>query len=265
MNTKTHIIATLGPSSHTKETISSMIDEGMDMVRLNFSWGTYEEMASYISIVREAAAEKGKTIPIIQDLSGPRMSLEHGHKIDDSSEKVITEKDIKDLEFGLEHSVEYIALSYVSSAQDVHDLRARMVEKGNVTPIIAKIERQEALDNLEGICDAADGIMIARGDLGKALPYEELPTLEKRIVSLCKEKQKFVIVATEMMLSMTEAELPTRAGVTDVSYAVLLGADAVMLSEESSTGKHPVETVRAMNKIITFTEEEKDYPHHLTK
>lgn len=265
MNKKTQIIATLGPSSNTKETISSMIDAGMDMVRLNFSWGTHEEMASLISIVREAASEKGKSIPVIQDLSGPRMSVESGHQMDTAAHSVITEKDVHDLAFGLEHSVEYVALSYVASARDVHDLRSLMVQKGNLTPIIAKIERPEALNNLEEICDAADGVMVARGDLGKALPYEELPGVERRIVSLCNEKQKFVIVATEMMLSMTEAETPTRAEVIDVAYAVELGADAVMLSEESATGKHPVETVRAMNKIVTFREEEEQYPHAVTR
>lgn len=265
MNTNTKIIATLGPSSTTKETISSMIDAGMDMARLNFSWGTYEEMKRYISIVREAAQEKGRIIPVIQDLSGPRMPLEHGHAINEAASKVITEKDLKDLEFGLGQSVEYVALSYVSSAQDIHELRSRMLEKGSLTPIIAKIERQEALNNLEEICDAADGVMVARGDLGKALPFEELPTLEKRIIFLCKEKQKFVIVATEMMLSMTESDTPTRAEVTDVAYAVELGADAVMLSEETATGKHPVETVQAMNKVVFFAEEEKNYPHALTK
>lgn len=265
MNRKTNIIATLGPSSHTKEIISSMIDAGMDMVRLNFSWGTHEDMASYVSMVREVALEKGKSIPIIQDLSGPRMILEHGHKIDDAVDGVITKKDLDDLAWGLEQSVEYVALSYVSSAQDIHDLRSDMLEKGILTPIIAKIERQEALDAFSEICDAADGIMVARGDLGKALPLEELPTIEKRIVEICKEKQRFVIVATEMMLSMTESDTPTRAEVTDVAYAVELGADAVMLSEESATGKHPVETVQAMNKIISFAEEEKKYPHALTK
>lgn len=264
MTTHTKIIATLGPASSTKEIISAMIDAGMDMARLNFSWGTHEEMAVLIALVREACAEKAKIIPIIQDLSGPRMALEHGHQLNGLSKVVITEKDLNDLEFGLGQGVEYIALSYVAEAKDIHDLRAHMLEKGGLAPIIAKIERQEAINNLEEICDAADGVMVARGDLGRVFPFEEVPALEKKILSLCKEKQKFVIVATEMMLSMTESESPTRAEVTDVAYAVELGADAVMLSEESAAGKHPVETIQAMKRIVSFSEEEKQYPHTLT-
>ena len=189
--------------------------------------------------------------------------MEHGHKINDEIEGVITEKDKHDLSFGLNNGVEYVALSYVSSADDIHSLRQLMVEQGFVTPVIAKIERQEALDNMEAICDAADGIMIARGDLGLAVPIEELPAIEKDIIELCNRKGKFVIVATEMMLSMTEALTPTRAEVTDVAAAVVLGANAVMLSEETARGKHPVETVTMMKKILLFAEDEKQSPHHL--
>ncbi len=259
----TKIIATVGPATSTKEILSGIIDAGVDIIRLNFSWGTHENMLELITYVREIADEKGITIPILQDLSGPRLVMEHGHKINDEIEGVITEKDKHDLSFGLNNGVEYVALSYVSSADDIHSLRQLMVEQGFVTPVIAKIERQEALDNMEAICDAADGIMIARGDLGLAVPIEELPAIEKDIIELCNRKGKFVIVATEMMLSMTEALTPTRAEVTDVAAAVVLGANAVMLSEETARGKHPVETVTMMKKILLFAEDEKQSPHHL--
>lgn len=260
---KTNIIATLGPATSTKETLSALVDAGADIVRLNFSWGTRESMQSLINLIREIEKEKGVAIPIMQDLSGPRMTLKHGHTLDTSNGKVITDKDKDDLLFGLDNGVAYVALSFVSGATDIHDLRELMVAHDMVTPIVAKIERKEALEDIDAIVDAADGIMIARGDLGRAVPFEELPFIEKKIISLCNEKGKFVIVATEMMLSMTEASTPTRAEVTDVATAIALGANAVMLSEETSTGKHPVETVFAMRRVVSFAEEEKEAPHHL--
>lgn len=262
MNKNIKIIATLGPATSTKETLSALVDAGADIARLNFSWGTRESMQSLIDLVRDIEKEKGISLPIMQDLSGPRMVLEHGHTLDVTNGKVITDKDKEDLIFGLDNSVAYVALSFVSNASDIRDLREMMVAHGQVTPIIAKIERKEALGNIEEIIDAADGIMIARGDLGTAVPLEELPFIEKKIISLCNEKGKFVIVATQMMLSMREESVPTRAEVTDVAAAVVFGTDAVMLSEETSTGKYPVETVREMRKIVSFAAEEKVSPHH---
>lgn len=260
---KTHIIATLGPSTNSQETISALIDAGATMVRLNFSWGTHENMEELIRYVRKAALEKGVAIPIVQDLSGPRMTTKDGHMINTGLVEVITEKDIDDLYFGLDHGVEYVALSYVASPEDIHALRKLMVDRGVLTKIIAKIERQEALDTIDALCDAADGIMIARGDLGLALPIEELPFIERRIIELCNAKEKFVIVATEMMLSMVHSETPSRAEVNDVATAIELGANAVMLSEETTRGEHPIETVAMMKKIVLFAEEEKVSPHHL--
>lgn len=262
MITSTKIIATIGPATSTRETLAELIDAGASIIRLNFSWGTHENMDELISYVRSIAQEKGISVPILQDLSGPRLAMDSGHKIDESVEEVITEKDKHDLLFGLNHGVEYVALSYVASAADIHALRALMVEQNMVTPIIAKIERPEAITNLVEICDAADGIMIARGDLGIALPFEEVPFVERKIIALCNEKEKFVIVATEMMLSMTKAETPTRAEVNDVATAVILGANAVMLSEESARGEHPVETVRAMKRIVSFADEQKVSPKY---
>lgn len=259
----TKIIATLGPSTNSQEVISALVEAGMDMARLNFSWGSHENMRELISYVRTAAHAKGITIPVIQDLSGPRLVMEHGHKINESIENVITEKDKADLAFGLAQGVEYVALSYVSGPEDIHALRALMLEQGALTKIIAKIERQEALDTIDAICDTADGIMIARGDLGIALPLEEVPFIERKIIDLCVTKGKFVIVATEMMLSMTKEETPTRAEVNDVATAVVLGANAVMLSEESARGEHPVEAVSMMKKIVSYADQEKFSPHHI--
>lgn len=263
MQTKTQIIATIGPATSTKEVIGALIDAGATIFRLNFSWGTHENMEELITVIRSSAKEKGVTIPILQDLSGPRLVLDHGHHIDEKATEVITEKDKQDLTFGLNHSVQYVALSYVSSSDDIHALRELMVREGAVTPIIAKIERREALTNIDAICEASDGIMIARGDLGLALPIEEVPFIERDIIALCNKKGKFVIVATEMLLSMTESPSPTRAEVNDVATAVILGTNAVMLSEETARGKYPVEAVAMMKKIVTFAEEERGSPHHL--
>lgn len=260
MHKKIRIIATLGPATSTENMLSAIMDAGADMVRLNFSWGTREGMQALIDLVRQIEQERGLPIPIIQDLSGPRVQGDNGHTLNSESE-VITEKDKSDLYFGLNNGVEYVALSFVSDTSDIRDLRALMVAHDQVTPIIAKIERPEALKNIEAIVDAADGIMIARGDLGNVVPIEELPAIEKKIISICREKEKFVIVATQMMISMVDSTSPTRAEVMDVATAVGLGADAVMLSEETSIGKHPVETVAMMRKVVDFAEEEKESPH----
>ncbi|MFA6608610.1 MAG: pyruvate kinase [Candidatus Paceibacterota bacterium] len=254
MERKTKIIATLGPSSGTEE-VFSKIASYVDMVRLNFSWGTHEEMKNLIEMVRKVSDEQGRKILIIQDLSGPRKQEANGHHMDTGAQGVITEKDLIDLEFGVKNSVDYVAMSYVGNSSDVIALRDHMEKFGNKIPVIAKIERKEAVDNIEDIINVSDAIMIARGDLGKALPIEEIPLVEKNILSLCINKNKFVIVATEMLLSMVKEDRPTRAEVTDVEFAVTSGASAVMLSEETATGEHPLESVMALDKIVRYSDE----------
>ncbi len=254
MNSKAQIVATIGPATKDKEIIKEMIQHNMDVVRLNFSWGTYEEHANYIKNVREAATEAGKKIPIIQDLSGPRVQEKTGHEFKDGAVEIITEKDLADLRFGIEQNVDYVAMSFVGEAEDIVKLRAKMQEFGKVISIIAKIERKVALDNIDKIIKVADAVMIARGDLGNEVPLEQIPFIEKEIIEKCKKAGKPVIVATQMMLSMTENPLPTRAEVTDITYAIINGADAVMLSEESASGKYPLEAVEIMEKSILEAE-----------
>lgn len=253
MERKTKIIATLGPATHTEEILLKM-SPFLDMVRLNFSWGTHEEMERLILMVRKVSEISGKKISIIQDLSGPRKQYVGGHHFNEGATEVITEKDLYDLAFGVVQDVDYVALSYVGNANDVTKLREHMEQLGKVIPIIAKIERKEAVENIEEIIETADAVMIARGDLGQSEPLEEVPFIEKKILELCVSKHRFVIVATEMMLSMTEKDRPTRAEVTDVTFAVSNGANAVMLSEETTEGKHPFETVEEMDKIIRNVE-----------
>jgi len=177
----------------------------------------------------------------------------------------LTEKDIEDLYFGLEQDVDWIALSFVRSAEDIHDLRNRIQAAGKHCKIVAKIEKPEALENIDEIIAATDAIMVARGDLGVEVPMEIVPLWQKKMVEKCKVACKPVIIATQMMESMIQNPRPTRAETNDVATAVLDGADAVMLSAETASGKYPVNAVKAMTSIITYLEENADIYHNLYK
>jgi pyruvate kinase len=177
----------------------------------------------------------------------------------------LTEKDIEDLEFGLQNEVDWIALSFVRSAEDIMDLRERIVKAGKHCKIVAKIEKPEALENIDEIIDATDAIMVARGDLGVEVPMEKVPLWQKKIVQKCKLACKPVIIATQMLESMTNHPRPTRAETNDVATAVLDGADAVMLSAETASGQFPINSVKAMSSIIHYIENNSDVFHHLYK
>ncbi len=166
----------------------------------------------------------------------------------------LTEKDLEDLEFILTQPVNWIALSFVRSPKDIKDLRRRIEAKDHPAKIIAKIEKPEAVERLDKIIKASNGVMVARGDLGIEVPMEQLPMIQKEIVHKCIQRARPVIVATQMMDSMITNPSPTRAEISDVANAVLDGADAVMLSGETSVGRHPVKVVEAMNKIIEEAE-----------
>ncbi|SBT47974.1 pyruvate kinase [Micromonospora narathiwatensis] len=166
----------------------------------------------------------------------------------------LSEKDAADLRFALGLGVDLVALSFVRSADDIKLVHAIMAEEGVFRPVLAKVEKPEAVDHLEAIVLAFDGVMVARGDLGVELPLDQVPLVQKRAVQLCRENAKPVIVATQMLDSMIENSRPTRAEASDVANAVLDGADAVMLSGETSVGKYPVLTVSTMAKIVQTTE-----------
>ena len=249
---RTQIIATLGPASNTEEVISKMLDHHMDVVRLNFSWGTYDEHEDFINKARSVSGGRGTVTPIIQDLSGPRVQDSDGHHFGGGS--VITEKDKADIIFGVNLNIEYVAMSYVGNADDVKELRNILDGVGSTSKIIAKIERVEAVENIDEIIKVADAIMIARGDLGEAIPIEKLPFVQHDLIKKCNKAGKMVIVATEMMSSMTGKDVPSRADVTDVANAVLSGADAVMLSNETAVGKYPVKVIEVMEKILVEAE-----------
>lgn len=255
----TKIIATIGPSSSESRVIKEMITHHLDIARLNFSWGDHRWFANVISNIRSEARRQNKNIEIIQDLSGPRVQDGKDHYFGGKKdEEVITDKDISDLYFGIEQGVEYIALSFVGSSSDVIKLKELIKAKGGNQKVIAKIERKIAFENKEEIIKEADGIMVARGDLGNEFPLEEIPFIQHEIIEACNKAKKMVIVATQMLLSMVDSPTPTRAEVSDVAYAILDGADGVMLSEESARGNYPVEAVLMMEKISLVAEKHRD-------
>jgi len=173
----------------------------------------------------------------------------------------LTGKDQRDIDFGIENRVDFIAQSFVRNGQDVADIRDRINNSNFSCQLIAKIENRDGIRNLGEIMDLADGIMIARGDLGVSLPIYEVPVLQKILIEECRKRNKFVITATQMMESMTTSPRPTRAEVSDVANAVLDGSDYVMLSGETAVGRYPVEVVKVMSRVIDFAEQfpELDY------
>ncbi len=213
-----------------------LIDDGK--VRLRVTEHTDTDVTCEVLVGGKVSNNKGINLPGVA-VSVPALS----------------EKDIADLRFALRLSVDFIALSFVRDAKDVEDVRRIMDEEGNRLPVIAKIEKPQAIDNLDEIIDAFDGFMVARGDLAVECPLEDVPFLQKQIVQKARLYAKPVIVATQMLESMISSPAPTRAEASDVANAVLDGADAVMLSGETGVGEYPVHTVETMARIITATEE----------
>lgn len=170
---------------------------------------------------------------------------------------ILTPKDIKDVEYGATKDIDYVALSFVQTADDINNLRQMLVERGSDAQIVAKIETKAAIteENLEAIVEASDGVMVARGDLAVEAGAEVVPIVQRRIIALCRKHAKLSIVATQMMASMVDNPDPTRAEVSDVANAVIQGADTVMLSDETANGQYPLETVAAMKRVILYTQD----------
>ena len=175
----------------------------------------------------------------------------------------VSEVDKNDIAFAAQHSCDYLALSFVNTKEDVIAAREIIKEAGGDSCIISKIESRMGIENIDGIIDESDGIMVARGDLGVEVPMEELPMIQKRIIRKCREKGKFAIVATEMLASMHESPRPSRAEVSDVANAVLDGTDCVMLSGETTVGKYPIPAVEIMSRICEYVESTIDYTKHV--
>lgn len=332
---RTKIIATVGPASADPDVLARMARAGMDVARLNFSHGTYQDHRRAIRAVRVASHRARRTVGVLLDLQGPRLrvgsfrdgavrlqagadvlltnrgglgtaeripidysglmrDIDVGDRvlIDDGkvelrvlrkstsglrcqvvtggrisdhkgvnfpgaklSAPALTAKDRRDLEFGIEEGVDFVALSFVRSAEDLVRLR-RLLRRALRPPIvIAKIERREAIENLESILEAADGVMVARGDLGVEYPPERVPILQKRIIERANALEVIVITATQMLESMVTAPSPTRAEASDVANAIFDGTDAVMLSAETAVGRNPERVVRTMARIAAEADE----------
>lgn len=211
-------------------------------------------------VVEEILDEKNLRARIIH---GGTLSSKKGFNLPNTNLTIpaLTEKDLIDLEFALQNQVEWIGLSFVRKAEDIEQLRSIIKSRGQNSRIIAKIEKPEAIANFDSILEATDGVMVARGDLGVELPMEQVPLIQKSIVKRCMKASKPVIIATQMMESMIVSPTPTRAEANDVANAVLDGADAVMLSAETSVGAYPVKVVQAMEKIVRSVELNDDVYH----
>ncbi|MFF5474543.1 pyruvate kinase [Streptomyces achromogenes] len=229
---------------------------------------TYAGLAADVTPGERVLVDDGKVCLEVTEVDGPRVHtrvIEGGVVSDHKglnlpgvavSVPALSKKDEDDLRWALRTGFDLVALSFVRSGDDAVDVHRIMAEEGRRLPLIAKIEKPQAVRNLDGIVAAFDGLMVARGDLGVEMPLEQVPIVQKRAIALARRNAKPVIVATQMLDSMIENSRPTRAEASDVANAVLDGTDAVMLSGETSVGKYPVETVRTMAKIVTAAEED---------
>ncbi|MFD5555850.1 pyruvate kinase [Streptomyces sp. NPDC127068] len=229
---------------------------------------TYDGLAADVTTGERILVDDGKVTLEVVAVDGPRVrtTVIEGGMVSDHkglnlpgvavSVPALSTKDQDDLRWALRTGFDVIALSFVRSGQDIRDVHRIMREEGRFVPVIAKVEKPQAVDNIEGIVAAFDGIMVARGDLGVEMPLEQVPLVQKRAVKLARRNAKPVIVATQMLDSMIENSRPTRAEASDVANAVIDGTDAVMLSGETSVGKYPVETVRTMARIVEAAEED---------
>jgi len=335
---RTKIVATLGPATDEPKMLDKIIQAGVDVVRLNFSHGSFEQHQHRAETVRDRARAHGRQVGIICDLQGPKIrierfqnskiSLEEGAQftldadcpadqgcetcvgityknlprdvkrgdtllLDDGrivlwvqevkgsqvhckvtvggtlsnnkginrkggglSASALTDKDRQDIQYAAQLDTDYLAISFPRGAEDVNEARRLLREAGGKGKIIAKIERAEAMEALEEIILASDAVMIARGDLGVEIGDEALPPAQKRITQAARQRDRVVITATQMMESMIENQIPTRAEVFDVANAVLDGTDAVMLSGETAVGKYPDRAVEAMSRICRQAEQQ---------
>ena len=333
---KTKIVATLGPSTDTPEIIETMILEGVDVFRINFSHADHSEVENRIKMVRNVSEKIQSNTSILADLQGPKLrigSVKEGARVEpgeiisfhsdqnfvgnkekvymnyknfsqdvkpgervllddgklifevvssDKKSKVkarviqggslkskkgvnlpntklslpaLTDKDIVDAEFAIKQNVDWIALSFVRNSDDILDLKKLIEHHTNhKIPIIAKIEKPEGIENIDKIISYCDGLMVARGDLGVEIPPAEVPLIQKKLVKLAKKARIPVIIATQMMESMIDSLTASRAEVNDVANSVMDGADAVMLSGETSVGENPVQVIQTMSSIIHSVE-----------
>jgi len=333
MSIKTKIIATIGPASNSEDVLTELIQNGISLARLNFSFGTPREHLNTMGKIRKISEELQIPVAIIQDLQGPKLRVQKiqgeaidlqagdlitivetpdvdqnmisisypdlskfvakdmhlllddglielkieeieddqihckvlhgGHLVEGKGLNIpspglkipaITDKDKEDLGFGLKNDVDFVALSFVKSKNDLLELKNLMKKSKKEVQMIAKIEKPEAIDNITDILQIASAIMVARGDLAIEMPLERVPSLQRKLVELCHIYSKPVIIATQMLYTMENNPRPSRAEVSDVANAIFDGTDVVMLSGETAIGKYPTESVKTMVKIIDEAE-----------
>lgn len=242
------IVCTLGPASRSPETIRRMLDAGMDVARLNLAYGTLEEHGRLISEVRRLSRSLEKVAGVLLDLPGHK-------RLAGNTRDVFGQH----IEFALSQKADFIALSFITSAPEVEEVRELLKEANSDIAIIAKIERGRALEQSSAILDVCDGLMVARGDLALEISMEKVPLAQKYLIKEANRRGKPVITATQMLESMVRSVTPTRAEATDVANAVLDGSDALMLSEETAIGKYPVEAIEMMVRIAL--EAERAFPY----
>lgn len=343
---KTKIICTIGPSCSDEETLVKMVKAGMNVARLNFSHGTFEEHEQRINLIKKIRKDLNVPIAILLDTKGPeyriktfkngKVELENGDTFTLTSDDVegdetivsvsykdtikelsvgdkvllndglvelkvdkisgnkaictvveggtvsnrksmsfpnkvfsreyLSDTDKQDILFGIKMDVDFIACSFVSVKEDMISVRKFLKENGGEDiDIIAKIENRSGVNNIQDIIDNSDGIMMARGDLGVEIPFEELPPIQKHVIFTCRLQGKRIIIATEMLESMIEHSRPTRAEISDVANAVYDGTSALMLSGETAAGKYPVEVVKTMSKIAKQAESDINYCGRFSK
>jgi pyruvate kinase len=237
------IVCTLGPASNSPEVIENILKAGMDVARLNLAYGTLQEHSQFISKVRSISQELKLPAGILLDFPGLKRS--HG-----DIKAVFGEH----LDFALTEKADFIALSFVSSAQQVQEFRQLLREIKADMPVIVKIEQARALEESGAIIEAGEGIMVARGDLALDISIEKVPMAQKKLIKEANRQGKPVITATQMLESMVRSAAPTRAEAADVANAVLDGSDALMLSEETAIGSYPVQATETMVKIALEAE-----------
>ena len=335
---KTKIVATLGPATDSKEILTNLALEGVNVFRINFSHADYDDVRKTVKTIREINEENGFNVAILADLQGPKLRvgvmedgviLEDGASFTFTTEKCVgtkekafmtyqrfpkdvkvgeqimvddgkllfevvstdkdkevvvnvivggplnskkgvnlpntaislpalTEKDKEDAVFALGLNVDWMALSFVRTPEDLRMLRDLIDEHSDYrVPVIAKIEKPEAVANIDSLIPYCDGLMVARGDLGVEIPMQDVPLIQKKLVRRAKRARIPVIIATQMMETMIDNAVPTRAEVNDVANSIMDGADAVMLSGETSVGKHPIRVIQKMSEIINAVENSK--------
>ena len=287
---KAKIVDTIGPSTEDYDNLLKLVEAGMDVARLNRSHGTPEDHLKVYNNVRKASEATGRNVAALVDLQGPKIRCGWFKKNADGEDKVqlqlgqefvittddvegdehitsttfkglpgvavslpaLTEKDEADLRWAIRTGADIIAMSFVRFATDIDRAHEIMDEEGRRIPIIAKIEKPQALENLEEIVKTFDGVMAARGDMAVECPLEEVPLATKRIIELARQYAKPVIVATEVLGSMVNSPVPTRAEASDCANAILDGSDATMTSNETAVGKYPDVTVATMARISGY-------------